>query len=939
MRNLLNGAQDCTGLVQKYIGSSYDLVAYVAEHIEDLRPLWENLSPEDFKKLSELAPEFRHLLDQLVFFHDRYYGALKKEPTARPSGLSMENGDLYFDLEKQSLMVRSGSEWVPATGIENHIEVVKVEKNHIHGTNALIKLKQSYDPGSNNILVFVNGVFQYPITNLNQDGAFSETSPTTITFPNAQLQVGDVLTILIGKAVTNTAQTVGVRVNSYRTVVDLERIIKLPGDMYYTPGINNLEVYVDGLLQTVGVDYFESDAETITFANGLPTNSLVTFKKGSVVATGQTPSANPNLKITVLSTVGEINTISIPQENVLLLRGYNRPGDGGSGLFVYDNMMPRSAANGGTTVDHTVPLADQGTGVGNGVWVRQYADEIHAEWFGLDQLLMQNLLDITRPRHGDRVNLAGFHAPGDGGEGVFYWDEKLPATQHDGGVIIDPRQTYPANWNNAVQMAAWFTPAVSGLGAWKRFHTDNASIAWFGAKGDGTSDNGLVFDGISLAIQNQHVKTLYIPVGDFVVSSAKALLVRNLTSGFTMHGTGYQSQLHVKAGAPSMPFLFINCDHITVEKIRIVDERRTAGNDGLRFMNTSNVLVQHCQFDGISNYGIGVTKDTLANNSIACDNIDIHNNQFIRVGPNAGSAIFCKPETESRNIEIKSNYAYYCGSAASPTIFAGFATIGTMIKDNYLDSPLGSGIEVRSFENSVVSDNIIEDFGDAGIFIYAGSDPTYNAPSLKNCTVSDNKISFVNYTGTRPPGTYAIEVQGNIDNVGFLEIDGNTLNDCGGVLVNPQANLRNVVVTSNKIQNIPATLNGIRVDNSNGGGTSNMFVGSNYVENEEVARNQVMLSFSQSPDLIIERNHIKRSGITDIQLDNCAACYVVNNTFYEPNLSNTATASVIAIVDPNSVNYNIMGNQVLLGRKGHFVKWHDVTVTPPNVRTRNNEVL
>ena len=937
MRNMVNSNLSCTGLVQRYIGSSYDLVAYVAEHIEDLRPLWENLGPDELKKLSDLAPEFKHLLDQLVFFHDRYYGALPTEPTLRPSGANSENGDLYFDLQKQSLMVRTGSTWVPATGTENTVEVITIGSSHIQGTNAVLTLTQQYDPGANNILVFVNGVFQYPITNITPNGAYSETDPLTLTFPNAEVQVGDIVTVLIGKAVTNTSQTVGVRVNSYRTIVDMERVIKLPGDMYYTPGINNLEVYVDGRLRTVGIDYFETDGQKITFANGLPTNSLITFKKGSVVATGQPGTAQPNVKISVLSTVGELNSITVPHDNVLLLRGYNTPGDGGSGVFVFNGALARSTANGGTTIDHTVTMAQQGTGIGNGLWVRQYADEIHAEWFGLDQLLMPNLMQITRPKHGDRVNLVGFHQPGDGGEGVFYWDENHPATEHDGGTVIDPRQPFPANWNNATQMATWFTPNVSGIGAWRRLQGDDASASWFGALGDGTTDNGLVFDGISAAVQNGHVKSLHVPAGDFVVSSAKALAVRALTTGFKMYGNGFQSILHMKVGAPSMPFMFTDCDHLTFQNLRFLDDRRTAGNDGLRLMNCSNVLVQGCQFDGISNYGIGVTKNTVAGTSTACDNIRITANQFIRVGPNGGSAIYCKPETQSRNIDIESNTLYYCGSPISSALFAGFATVGTVIRNNLIDGPLGKGIEVRSFENCVVSNNMIEDFGDIGIFVYAGSDPAYNTPSLVNCKVTENQIGFVNPTGT--VGTYGVEVQGNINNVGFLEIDNNTLNACGGVLIDPQANLQNIVVTGNKIQNIPTNLNGLRVDSANGGGTDNIYLGSNYVENENVARNQVMVSLQQSQNAILDKNHIKRSGVIDIQLDNCPDSYVTNNTFYEPNMTNSATASIVSIVDPNTVNYNILGNQVLTGRQGHFVAWHDVATAPPTIRERNNEVM
>lgn len=46
----------------------------------------------------------------------------------------------------------------------------------------------------------------------------------------------------------------------------------------YTPGIDALDVYVDGVLQTLTTDYVETDEDTVTFVSGLSAGQVVTFR-------------------------------------------------------------------------------------------------------------------------------------------------------------------------------------------------------------------------------------------------------------------------------------------------------------------------------------------------------------------------------------------------------------------------------------------------------------------------------------------------------------------------------------------------------------------------------------------------------------------------------------------------------------------------------------
>jgi len=55
---------------------------------------------------------------------------------------------------------------------------------------------------------------------------------------------------------------------------------------------------------------------------------------------------------------------------------------GSGGVFIWDATVNKSTANAGTIIDPSVSLANQGSGIGFGCWVRQYEGDIKSEWFG-----------------------------------------------------------------------------------------------------------------------------------------------------------------------------------------------------------------------------------------------------------------------------------------------------------------------------------------------------------------------------------------------------------------------------------------------------------------------------------------------------------------------------------------------------------------------------
>jgi hypothetical protein len=112
---------------------------------------------------------------------------------------------------------------------------------------------------------------------------------------------------------------------------------------------------------------------------------------------------------------------------------------------------------------------------------------------------VKNVLDITADTVADlastehktgSIQLLGFHTKGDGGGGVFFWDATKDKSEHNGGTIIDPSIAgLVANWEYTQNL--YFSPAAIGQGCWVREYSGAVSVKWFGAKGDGTTDDTL----------------------------------------------------------------------------------------------------------------------------------------------------------------------------------------------------------------------------------------------------------------------------------------------------------------------------------------------------------------------------------------------------------------------------------------------------------------
>jgi hypothetical protein len=140
---------------------------------------------------------------------------------------------------------------------------------------------------------------------------------------------------------------------------------------------------------------------------------------------------------------------------------------------------------------------------------------------------LKGMLDRLPFQH---VFVLGYHDPGDGGGGAFYWDAASLATD-DGGLVFSP-----VNWNG------------SKPGRWRRMPEASGAIQvqWFGARCDSSTPDDSAFQ-LALLAANSSSATILIPAGKMCVVSQinfgqatrnAQTLVGQSAVGVTLRGSG-----------------------------------------------------------------------------------------------------------------------------------------------------------------------------------------------------------------------------------------------------------------------------------------------------------------------------------------------------------------------------------------------------------------
>jgi|GEM_PF-2178739 len=161
---------------------------------------------------------------------------------------------------------------------------------------------------------------------------------------------------------------------------------------------------------------------------------------------------------------------------------------------------------------------------------------------GVSSMAALRAASVAGRASGEPIMLRGYYADADGGGGLFLWNATSTATD-DGGTIIKP------------------SAVGTGAGRWIRFLQGDAAlnIRWFGAKGDGTSDDTAALQAWFAAVLATGLSG-YLDKGIFRVTGTSLVWDLNALGAFANRGGiirgagGWRSVIDVTACTGSPQF-------------------------------------------------------------------------------------------------------------------------------------------------------------------------------------------------------------------------------------------------------------------------------------------------------------------------------------------------------------------------------------------------
>jgi hypothetical protein len=515
------------------------------------------------------------------------------------------------------------------------------------------------------------------------------------------------------------------------------------------------------------------------------------------------------------------------------------------------------------------------------------------------------------------VQLLGFHERGDGGGGVFFWDAAQDKAEHNGGTVIDPDVTYPTDWTNQTQLTTWFT-AGSGAGCWVREHSGAVNVKWFGAVGDGVTDDTLPFKKLELFSSIELAEdSIYILKDTFICNGS--LNMNGSTIDFQIDGLTKCIQAK---------------DNSYIHNGKVKNTGTNPSGSGAYQAPIS-----------IGNYGNGE-----GFNNIRLDNLEIESNR-----PN-GNGIFITGD--SSNIVI-TNINYPSSATLGRAILAHWGntdnhTEGTKHPNNLVIKNIkmgvmsntsidASGIFLSSVFNVIVENVHCDNcqYRAGVVATFAGDYGGYYAGDIRplimkgiyfkniGCTVATQCIAKIDHRSTLDPdrdvlegvtldGVYGENESTSIASVIFSNIDKGAIrnfNVSGGLTgIAFGANVQGLVVSNGSISNTQAS--GIYI--SNGTSPPKDIV----VENTTVNRvgkgggNYGAIFIGISYRVIVKGCNVGEStgetGVWGIRVDNSAVDASIENN-YCLGVSSTAPAYSIGSSTTYGVCKSFFGNTAASG--------------------------
>lgn len=201
---------------------------------------------------------------------------------------------------------------------------------------------------------------------------------------------------------------------------------------------------------------------------------------------------------------------------------------------------------------------------------------------------------ITTPSTTEEVLVGGYYADGDLGGGNFIWISGTRPTE-DGGLVI---------YHDSIT-TGWFQRVV----------TDAAiNVRWFGAKGDGSTDDLTAFTTILGLIGTGGFETIFIPKGDYYLSDTLDVVNKtvNIIGESGSDHTGEPTQLKFAAGVMGLQLrrtTGYGYQESVVEGLRIVAVGKSGGSDNHGLYITQRATIRYVIVGGFKDNGFHAAGD------------------------------------------------------------------------------------------------------------------------------------------------------------------------------------------------------------------------------------------------------------------------------------------------------------------------------------------
>lgn len=206
----------------------------------------------------------------------------------------------------------------------------------------------------------------------------------------------------------------------------------------------------------------------------------------------------------------------------------------------------------------------------------------------------------------EMVYIRGHTTDDDGGQGIFRWDAASTATANNGTIIA----------------------GVSGTGRWLRQYSGAINVRWFGATGDGTTDDVTAINNAKTALGTGGA--LYFPIGNYKISSEL-----DFTSFDTIqiygdaHGINSQgSKIFGTVAGASLLKMGGGTGHTFKITNMAIDQDSGTGVAAVEATSFSNGLIEHCLLQSGGTYavfgGASTFKFTIRDCRISAGGISIY---------------------------------------------------------------------------------------------------------------------------------------------------------------------------------------------------------------------------------------------------------------------------------------------------------------------------